>query len=261
LEIMKKLFGVLASSVVVLSGWLLAVPVSATTCTTVLTSRGILTAAVVGQPAPGTTVDASGCDIGVYVTTAGSATIAGVTIHDANKYGLFDDGAILIVKSGHITNTGNHSGGAFAPNGVQTGIGILFAEGSQGTIDSNTVASYQKGGISVDGCNPGKRPGCVGTLPTSVTVTNNTVTGLGPVDFIAQNGIQVSRGAVGDVRGNTISDNFYTGEAGVGPNAGGQNPEGFEYVSVGLLLFEAGAGTATSDNHFSGNQINFATVR
>jgi hypothetical protein len=258
---MKKLLGVVASSVVALSGWLLALPANATTCMPVPTSRGPLTAAFVGEPLPGAMVDASGCDIGVYLGTGASATITGVTIHDANQYGLFDDGAILIVKSGHITNTGNHSGGAFAPNGVQTGIGILFAEGSHGTIDSNTVASYQKGGISVDGCNPAKRPGCVGTLPTSVTVTNNTVSGLGPVDFIAANGIQVSRGAVGDVRGNTISDNFYTGEVGVGPNAGGQNPEGFEYVSVGLLLFEAGAGTTTSDNRFSGNQINFATVR
>jgi hypothetical protein len=205
-------------------------------------------------------VDASGCDIGVYLTIGGG-TITGVTIHDANQYGLFDDGANLSVTNGTITNTGNHSASGFAPNGVQTGIGILFAEGSHGTIDSNTVASYQKGGISVDGCNPAKRPGCVGTLPTSVTVTNNTVAGMGPVDFIAANGVQVSRGAVGDVRGNTVSDNFYRGEAGVGPNAGGQNPEGFEYISVGLLLFEAGAGTITSNNRFSGNQINFATVR
>jgi hypothetical protein len=62
------------------------------------------------------------------------------------------------------------------------------------------------------------------------------------------------------VRGNAISDNFYTGEVGVGPNAGGQNPEGWEYFSTGLLLFEAGAGTKTSNNQFSGNQHNFANV-
>jgi hypothetical protein len=61
------------------------------------------------------------------------------------------------------------------------------------------------------------------------------------------------------VRGNDISDNFYTGEAGV-TNAAGESPEGFEYFSTGLLLFEAGAGTKTSDNRFSGNQHNFANI-
>src|SRR6266851_4155406 len=132
--------------------------------------------------------------------------------------------------------------------------GIYLTDGGSGVIDGNKVWAYQKGGIVV-------------TLPptwngpaTTATVTNNTVSGLGPVVFIAQNGIQVSRGAVAAVRGNSISDNFYTGEVGVGPNPGGQNPEGWEYFSTGLLLFEAGAGTKTADNQFSGNQHNFANV-
>src|SRR6266849_4026276 len=123
------------------------------------------------------------------------------------------------------------------------------------------IGSTVSGTLDATGCDIGV------TLPptwngpaTTATVTNNTVSGLGPVVFIAQNGIQVSRGAVAAVRGNSISDNFYTGEVGVGPNPGGQNPEGWEYFSTGLLLFEAGAGTKTADNQFSGNQHNFANV-
>jgi len=50
------------------------------------------------------------------------------------------------------------------------------------------------------------------------------------------------------------------GAAGVGPNPGGQNPPGWEYFSTGLLLFQAGKDTTTSQNHFSDNQHNFANV-
>jgi hypothetical protein len=96
--------------------------------------------------------------------------------------------------------------------------------GGSGVIDGNTVSAYQKNGIVVTGSG------------TTASVTNNTVRGLGPVVFIAQNGIEVL------------------------PNPAGQNPEGFEYFATGLLLFEAGAGTKTSDNQFSGNQHNFANV-
>ena len=48
-------------------------------------------------------------------------------------------------------------------------------------------------------------------IGSSAVITNNTGTGLGPVNFIAPNGIQVSRGATGTVTGNTISGNVYTG--------------------------------------------------
>src|SRR5207245_639615 len=75
-----------------------------------------------------------------------------------------------------------------------------------------------------------------------VTTTNSVVTGLGPVDFIAQNGIEYARDAVGTIRGNTVSGNFYTGKTGVladGSPCGGTNPAcppGRQYVSVGILL-------------------------
>ena len=45
----------------------------------------------------------------------------------------------------------------------------------------------------------------------AVTISGNTVTGEGRVAYIAQNGIQVGRGATGTITGNTVTGNAYTG--------------------------------------------------
>jgi hypothetical protein len=223
---------------------------AAGTCTPVpTTSKGPLTAAIVAtsNQTINTDVDATGCDIGVYIGSGVTGVTISTSVHDANQYGVFNDGGSATVDSSHVYKTGNHTGTTFTPNGVQTGVDIYYTNGATGAITNNTVDEYQKGGIVVNGAG------------TVATVTGNTVTGLGPVDFIAQNGIQVSRGAGGVVRGNIISNNFYTGEVGVGPNPGGQNPEGFEYTSGGLLLYQAG-NVQQSQNHFSGNQRNLEMV-
>ncbi len=221
----------------------------AATCTPTgfVRDRINLTAAQIGGSVSGS-LDATGCDIGVYFATPGSVT-AGAQISGARYFGVVNDGTSVMVEGASVHDIGNKPF-----DGTQHGVAIYFTNGGTGTIDGNVVSAYQKGGIVVNGTN-----GTNGAA-TTATITNNTVIGLGPVAFIAGNGIQVSRGAVAEVRGNTISDNFYTGEAGVGPNAGGQNPEGWEFFSTGLLLFEAGAGTKTSNNQFSGNQHNFANV-
>src|SRR5258708_6601365 len=199
-----------------------------------------LTAAQIGGTVSGS-LNATGCDIGVYFATPGSVT-SGAQIFGARYFGVVNNGTSVTVEGAGIHNVGENPF-----NGSQHGVGIYFTNGGSGVIDGNRVSAYQKGGIVVNGAG------------TTATVTNNTVSGLGPVVFIAQNGIQVSRGAIASVRGNSISDNFYTGEAGV-PNPAGDSPEGFEWFSTGLLLFEAGAGTKTSDNQFSGTQHNFASV-
>src|SRR5712692_4595491 len=220
-----------------------ATTAGAATCTaTGFVRDGInLTAAQIGGTVSGS-LDATGCDIGVYYATPGSVT-SGAQIFGARYFGVVNDGTSVTVEGASIHDIGNKPF-----DGTQHGVGVYFTNGGSGAVDGNRVSAYQKGGIVVNGAG------------TTATVTNNTVSGLGPVVFIAQNGIQVSRGAVAAVRGNSISDNFYTGEVGVGPNPGGQNPEGWEYFSTGLLLFEAGAGTKTADNQFSGNQHNFANV-
>src|SRR5713226_6818859 len=94
---MKKLSIAISSTALVLSGWMLAIPAHAASCTTVSTSRGTLTTAVHDPLAPVTgEVDASGCDIGVYVDS-GHVTITNATVHDANHFGVFNDGANVTV--------------------------------------------------------------------------------------------------------------------------------------------------------------------
>ena len=93
-------------------------------------------------------------------------------------------------------------------------------------ISGNQVSDYQKNGITVNGA-------------VAATVTDNTVAGDGPVSYIAQNGIQISRGATAIVQANAVSQNDYTG---------------FD-VACGILLFDAG-GVKESTNRFSKNERN-----
>jgi hypothetical protein len=74
------------------------------------------------------------------------------------------------------------------------------------TIRTTGVSGYQKNGMTVDG------PG------TTATILGSTVTGGGrsnPISSdIAQNGIQISRGASAQVQGSTITNNTYLGAGG-----------------------------------------------
>jgi Right handed beta helix region len=86
--------------------------------------------------------------------------------------------------------------------GCQSGLGIFVENATPGTdavtIMSNTVTNFDKNGITLE------MAGTVGT------VSHNTVTGIGPTDLIAQNGIQVSYGASATVTGNRITDLVYS---------------------------------------------------
>ena len=205
-------------------------------CTPVTTSDMkfgmVLTAAVV-VVLPLTTVtgsvNAAGCDVGVYIAMSATGTTVTATVTDANQVGVFNDGATSVTVTGStVSCTGNHGStntvpcSNFSPNGVQTGIDVYFSCAGTGSISSNTINQYQKGGITVRDLD-------------SVTVTNNNVTGLGLVNFIAQNGIEFGFGAcgptvsttnVGQVTGNTVTDNQYNGNGGRAPPP---------YISSGIL--------------------------
>jgi hypothetical protein len=90
--------------------------------------------------------------------------------------------------------------------GCQVGLGI-DVESSLGnpavTVSNNSVHNYQKNGITAGGPGTGAGP--------AMTVTNNTVVGIGATALIAQNGIQLGFGATGRVTGNTVADDIYTG--------------------------------------------------
>ena len=182
-----------------------------------------LTAAVV-VVAPSTTVtgpvNAAGCDVGVYISMLATGTTVTATVTDANQVGVFNDGATGVTVTGStVSCTGNHGAtntvpcSNFSPNGVQTGIGVYYSCAGTGAISSNTINQYQKGGIIVRDLD-------------SVTVSSNNVTGLGLVNFIAQNGIEFGFGScgptvsttnVGQVTGNTVTDNQYNGNGGRAP--------------------------------------------
>lgn len=124
-------------------------------------------------------------------------------------------------------------------NGAQHGNAIYFASddgNSAGAIKSNTITRYQKGGIVVNGAG------------SSATITGNTVVGEGPVPYIAQNGIEVLRGAKATVTGNAVNNNAYTGNGGVS--------------SAGILVFGGQAfgvpntvGAMVSKNTLTNNDV------
>ncbi len=97
------------------------------------------------------------------------------------------------------------------------------------TIRGNTIADFQKTGILANG-------------DVQVNITENTVTGLGPVNFIAQNGIQVGFGGVAVVRDNEVSMAVFTGP---------------DWTSTGVLLFQAD-NVMVQGNAISGTQTGVA---
>jgi len=215
----------------------------ATTCTeTGLVRDGInLTAAVFNPTALVTgTVDATNCNIGVYYGPGTSGSVVGAEIFGANYYGVVVNAAAVDVTGSTI-----HDIGETPFNGSQHGVGVLYTTIDQagtvtgasatGTLSGNTIFNYQKNGVVISGSG------------AAVVVDNNTVTGLGPVDFIAQNGIQISFGASARVTGNNVTGNDYTPA---------------KVTACGLLLFKAGGVSASkngisslkADNNINGNE-------
>ena len=94
-------------------------------------------------------------------------------------------------------------------------------------ISRNRVEAYQKTGIVANG-------------DVSVTVDRNRVSGLGPIDYIAQNGIQLGFGALGTVTNNRVDGNVYT-------------PSSF--ASTGILAFQPSAGVSITQNRLSANEV------
>ncbi|NWF67581.1 MAG: cadherin-like domain-containing protein, partial [Chloroflexi bacterium] len=117
-------------------------------------------------------------------------------------------------------------------SGCQNGVGIQVgrvADSTNGSanIYNNTISGYQKNGITVS------------NNASSATISNNTITGAGAVNFIAQNGVQVSGGADASIDGNTISGHSYTP---------------FTFVSTGMLLLDADT-VNVDGNTLSENQV------
>lgn len=208
----RSVVAVLAAVAASLAG---AVQASAAVCTPTdyMQDGRPLTTAQLNPPATTGTVDATGCDIAVYFNDGLDHTINNATIQNAFYYGVLtrNTGTTATITNSEIKFIGDGVNGFFLPTGAQHGVGAAWRNGSDGTLDNTYVHQYQKNGVLV--ANPG----------TNVTVSNSDVQGLGPVNFIAQNGVQYSDHSAGEVRNNLIEDNEYTGP---------QNT-----FSTGLLLF------------------------
>jgi uncharacterized repeat protein (TIGR01451 family) len=127
-------------------------------------------------------------------------------------------------------------------SGCQNGVGIQVgysgtpASAATATLKNNLVQGYQKTGIVIAGSG------------TSATVTGNTVTGAGQTNQLAQNGIQVSAGAVAALTHNTVRGN-QCNHASCGPDPMTQTQ------AVGILLYNPGAGTTVSQNTITQNDL------
>jgi parallel beta-helix repeat protein len=125
-------------------------------------------------------------------------------------------------------------------SGCQSGEGILAQSGSGGSatvqISENSVEDYQKNGIT------GNESG------TQVTIRKNVVTGVGPTNGAAQNGIQVGFGAQGEVKNNSVANNVWA------PCVSVTN---CDFNATGILIFQSN-GIDVEGNSVDTNQMGIA---
>jgi hypothetical protein len=200
-------------------------PAAAAPCTptTLVRDGQPLTAQLVNPPLVTGDVDATGCDIGVYVDTAHTSVVTNADVHDARYFGIVTRGA---GSSTTVSNSQVHEIGDTVFNGSQHGIGVAWIEGSSGSIRDSHVFDYQKGGVVVSGDG------------TTADTIGNDVNGRGATPLTAQNGVQYSFGARGEASYNSITGNNYTGCSNKDAAKTGCTP----FVAAGLLLFDVAPG-------------------
>jgi hypothetical protein len=147
------------------------------------------------------------------------------------RYGVFvGSGGSAEIRDNRITEIrDNPFGGCQNGIGVRIGSQALMSEG-HGRVYGNFIDRYQKGGVVVDGAD------------SSAVVQQNRMQGAGPTPLIAQNGIQISRGAEADVLQNIVLDHSFSGP----PIA----------ASTGILLFQVTGGVDVDQNEATRNDDN-----
>ena len=147
----------------------------------------------------------------------------------ARLRGILFDGASGIIKDNTVLNINQGASGCQEGNGIEVR-NVPFEAGGVDVlvwISGNTVTNYQKTGIVTNGS-------------VAATILGNIITGVGPVNYIAQNGIQIGFGGTAIVEENEMSGNDYTPKS---------------YVSCGLLMYDAD-GVRASQNHYANNERN-----
>ena len=158
-----------------------------------------------------------------------------------NYYDVFVGGTANLL----LTNSSILHAGAEPLNGCQQGIGIRVGRNATSQVGTATlsgvnVSGYQKGGIVVDG------------VGSKATIMKGAVTGVGPNGFenqethlpeptnIAQNGIQVSRGAEGKM----IEEKITANEC-AAPSCGANTLAQEEEDAAGVLFYKESKGSVT----------------
>jgi hypothetical protein len=174
---------------------------------------------------------------GVDICGAINVTLQGVTVSAAWPAGTCYDSLYGVLVGGGATlnfvSSAVTAAGAVPLNGCQGGVGIEGGD-SEATplqvahvnVVNSSVSGYQKNGITVDG------------KGSTANVSSSTVTGIGPTAEIAQNGIQVSDAASGQVIGSTVTGDECNYPVVCGPDALTQ------YDSSGVLFYLASPGSS-----------------
>jgi parallel beta-helix repeat protein len=181
------------------------------------------------------------------VCTSGNVKVTGLTLNGAWPSGTCNDDLYALNAGAGVKLTLSGAkiehAGAVPINGCQGGIGIQIGrkftgQSATAKLTGDVVEGYQKNGIDVDGSG------------SSAKISGVTVTGAGPTPEIAQNGIQISRGAKAKISAATVTGNECTStSAPCGPNAL------TETQSTGVLMFSQGSGVKVSSSNISHNDI------
>ncbi len=199
---------------------------------------------MIDAPSTALTRDSFGKQSIIEITNGAHVAMTGFTIqgpgpgpYDSLDYGIFViGGAALSIDHSTVADI------ADSPlSGDQNGVAIRAGSQALGQVGQlvaydDTITGYQKGGIVIDGT------GSAGIIE------GNVIQGIGATTLIAQNGVQISRGATAVVNSNTISGNEYSGIY------GGPDPVD-DTQSTGILLYQAGDGTVAAQNTLLDNDI------
>src|ERR1700722_7344304 len=194
-------------------------------------------------------VDGPGNQDVVDICVPGKVVITGFTVVGGWPTDVCNDtlNGVAVLGGATLTmrqSTDENTGGEPLTDGCQGGVGIQVglavsataADPGHATLTNDTVESYQKNGITIDG------------KGSSSTMTSVPVEGAGPSTAIAQNGIQVSDGATA-----TINKAVVTGNE-CDDTSGGCGSSALDVQSAGILLFDA-AKTTVENSTITDNDM------
>ncbi len=182
--------------------------------------------------------------------SAGTHVTASNLTFDYSWPNVCDDSLYGILVGGKSTLKLTHSaivaGGvpiSDSDAGCQGGIGIQVGmawttpnEAGHATISNDTISGYQKNGVTFDG------------QGTTATMWQDSVEGAGATTATAQNGIQVSNGALATITKVTVSGNECN-VASCGSNALS------DYQAAGVLFYGAKKGSLLTDSTIADNDM------